>query len=625
MDRRLLDIYNRELAHIRTMGGEFAKEFPKVAGRLGGLDEFQPCRDPFVERLLEGFAFLAARVQLKFDSEFPRFTQSMLETIYPHYLAPTPSMAIVQFKPELTETGLAEGFVVPRNSALYSFLGKTDQTRCEYRTAHDVTLWPIEVKQAKYYTRELESLQIPNMPDIKAGIRIRLRSTAGLSFSELNLDSLVFHLMGVGDVPMRLYEQFFSDAAAVVIQGTSKPVKWQKVVDASCIKRVGFGEKEKLLPYDARSFQGYRLLHEYFAFPKRFMFVELADLADSIQNCDENEIDIIILLKKLDVELENVISADNFALFCSPAINLFDKRADRIHVSDKFFEFHVVPDRTRPQDFEVYNISRVTGYGSKAEQLREFLPFYLARDDDNNDDGAYYVINRQPRPLSQREKLRGRRSRNYSGNEVYVSLVDAASAPYSSDLKQLGVETLCTNRDLSLHMPIGQGSSDFTMDISAPYVSIRCLGAPTSPKSSYAEGPIAWRVINHLSLNYLSLTDTNGGGGVAAFRDILRLYSDTSVPQTRRQVDGVKSISSKPITRRITSAGTIAFARGLEITVTFEETAFEGSGVFLLGAVLEQFFAKYVSINSFTETVIKTLKRGEVIRWPMRTGLRQIL
>lgn len=625
MDRRLLDLYNRELVHLRTMGGEFAKEFPKIASRLGGLDESQPCRDPFVERLLEGFAFLAARVQLKLESEFPRFTQSMLETIYPHYLAPTPSMAIVQFKPELNEAGLADGFLIPRNSALYSFLGKTDQTRCEYRTAHDVTLRPIEVKDAKYYTRELPSLQIPDMPEVKAGIQIRLRSTAGLNFNELNLDSLVFHLVGIGDIPMRLYEQFFADAVAVVIQGTSKPIKWQKVIDASCIKRSGFSENQKLLPYDARSFQGYRLLHEYFAFPKRFMFVELTDMGDSIQNCEENELDIIILLNRLDVELENVLSADNFALFCSPVINLFNKRADRIHVSDKFFEFHVVPDRTRPQDFEVYNISRVTGYGSKAEQLRDFLPFYLARDDNNDDEGAYYVVNRQPRPLSQREHLRGRRSRSYSGSEVYLSLVDAASAPYSSDLKQLGVETLCTNRDLPLHMPIGQGSSDFTMEISAPYTSIRCFGSPQPPKSSHAEGPIGWRVINHLSLNYLSLTDTTGGGSVSALRDILRLYSDTSVLQVRKQIDGIKSINSKPITRRIATEGAIAFARGLEITVTFEETAFEGSGVFLLGAVLEQFFAKYVSINSFTETVVKTLKRGEVIRWPMRTGLRQIL
>jgi len=190
MDRRFLDLYNRELAHLRVMGAEFAEQFPKIAGRLGGLDEFQGCQDPFVERLIEGFAFLAARVQLKLDAEFPRFTQSLIETIYPHYLAPTPSMCIVQFKPQFDEKGLAEGFSIPRGCSLHSMLGKSEQTRCEYRTAHQVTLWPVKLNQAGYYTRELASLEIPTVPNVKAGVRLRLQTTAGLRFNELKLDSL---------------------------------------------------------------------------------------------------------------------------------------------------------------------------------------------------------------------------------------------------------------------------------------------------------------------------------------------------------------------------------------------------------------------------------------------------
>ena len=621
----MLDLYNREIAHLRTMGAEFAKEFPKIAGRLGGLDEFQPCRDPFVERLLEGFAFLAARVQLKLNAEFPRFTQSLLETIYPHYLAPTPSMCIVQFQPDLNEGGLADGFLIPRGSSLYSILGKGEQTRCEYRTAHDVTLWPIQVKQANYYTRELASLEVPNIPDVKAGIQIRIQSHAGLSFSKLKVDSLIFHLMGVSEVPMHLYEQFFANAIAVIVQPATKPIKWQKVIDASCIRCVGFENKQKLLSYDARSFQGYRLLHEYFAFPQRFMFVELSDLHSAVQNCEENQLDIIILLRESNTELEGAVNADNFGLFCSPAINLFEKRVDRIHISDKFFEFHVVPDHTKAQDFEVYKISKVIGYGARSDQLQEFLPFYLAKDLGDSSTSGYYVANRVRRPQSQSERLQGRRSRRYAGSEVYISLVDSSAAPYSTDLKQLGVEALCTNRDLPLHMPIGLGKYDFTMDKTAPYTSIRCLGSPTLPRPSHAEGEIAWRTINHLSLNYLSLTDTNSGQGVSALRDILRLYSDTSDLQMRKQIDGIKSVSCRPVTRRITTSGSIAFARGLEVTVTFEEVLFEGSGAFLLGAVLEQFFAKYVSINSFTETVVKTLERGEIMRWTIRDGLRPIL
>jgi type VI secretion system protein ImpG len=625
VDRRLLDLYNRELAHMRVMGAEFAKEFPKIAGRLGGLDEFQPCQDPFVERLLEGFAFLSARVQLKLQAEFPRFTQSLLETIYPHYLAPTPSMCTVKFQPDLDESGLAEGFVIPRGSSVYGTLGKTDQTRNEYRTAHDVTLWPIKVQEANYYTRELASFEIPNISDVKAGIRIRIQSFAGLNIGELKLDSLTFHLMGIGEIPMHLYEQFFADAVAVVVQPAAKPIKWQKVFDASCIRRVGFDNKQKLLPYDARSFQGYRLLHEYFTFPQRFMFVELAGLNTAIQRCDQNQLDFIVLFRESNKELEGAINADNFGLFCSPAINLFNKRLDRIPISDNFFEFHVVPDRTRAQDFEVYKLTKVMGYGALSDQEQEFLPFYLAKDLGESGTGGYYVTNRVPRPRSQDASVKGRRSRSYSGSEVYISLVDSTAAPYSTELKQLGVEALCTNRDLPLQMPIGLGNTDFTLEQTAPCTSIRCLGAPTLPKSSHAEGEIAWRIINHLSLNYLSLTNTDEREGASALRDLLRLYSDNADLQTRKQIDGVKSINCKPITRRITTSGSIAFARGLEVTVTFEEAAFEGSGVFLLGAVLEQFFAKYVSVNSFTETVVKTLERGEIMRWTMRDGLCPIL
>ena len=621
MDRRFLDLYNRELAHLRIMGAEFARHFPKIAGRLGGLDEFQACQDPFVERLMEGFAFLAARVQHKLDAEFPRFTQSLIETIYPHYLGPTPSACVVQFSPEPDEKGLAEGFSIPRGCSLQSMLGKSEQTRCEYLTAHHVTLWPIKLNHAAYYTRELASLEIPALPDVKAGVRLRFQTTAGLRFSELKLDSLDLHLMGAGDVPMRLYEQFLADCAAIIVQPAAKPVKWHSTIDASFIRRVGFDNEQKLLPYDARSFEGYRLLQEYFMFAQRFMFIELAGLGDAIRRCDGDQLDVIILFRKPKVELEGAISDNNFGLFCSPALNLFKKRLDRIPVSDRFFEFHVVPDRTRPQDFEVCKLTKVLGYGGRSDLLQEFLPFYRAKDSDDGASG-YYVVNRLPRSKSQNANKKARRSQSYSGSEVYISLVDSHAAPYSADIKQLGIEALCTNRDLPLHMPIGVGDSDFTMEKAAPCTSIRCIGSPTSPRPSRAESELAWRVVNHLSLNYLSLNDTSGGEGVSALRDILRLYSDTSDMQTSKQIDGLKSISSRPIMRRITGPGSIAFARGLEVTITLEEAAFEGTGVFLLGAVLEQFFAKYVSINSFTETVVKTLERGEIMRWTMRNGSR---
>ena len=230
MDRRLLRYYDLELQHLRGMGAEFAREFPKIAGRLG-LEGF-PCADPFVERLLEGVAFLTARVHLKLDAEFPRFTQSLLETVYPHYLAPTPSMTMLQFQPQLDEPGLAAGHRIPRLTAVKSLIGKGDQTACTYRTGHDVDLWPLKVVEAKYYIRELASLEVPAaaLAGVKAGIRIRLQTTAGAKFNQLATKSLKFYINAAGDQQARLYEQILGHTVGGVVQSVSKPPKWRELL-----------------------------------------------------------------------------------------------------------------------------------------------------------------------------------------------------------------------------------------------------------------------------------------------------------------------------------------------------------------------------------------------------------
>ena len=174
-------------------------------------------------------------------------------------------------------------------------------------------------------------------------------------------------------------------------------------------------------------------------------------------------------------------------------------------------------------------------------------------------------------------------------------------------------------------MPVGTGKTDFTLESGAPVESIRCICAPSKPKPSYAEGDTAWRLISHLSLNYLSLVDSDEQKGAAALREILKLYGYITEAHIEKQIEGVLSVTTAPITRRMPLEGPISFGRGLEVTVTMDETAFEGTGCFLLGAILENFFAKSVSINSFTETVIKTDRRGEIMRWPVRIGRNQVL
>ena len=625
MDPRLLKYYNSELHYIREMGADFAKSYPKIAGRLG-LDGFE-CTDPYVERLLEGFSFLAARIQFKLDAEFPTFTQHLLEMVYPHYLAPTPAMAVVQFQPDLTEGALAEGFTIPRQSALRSQLGKGEQTPCEFRTSHDVTLWPLEVTEAEYIANSiaLPKINDPHLPIPKAGFRIRLRTTAGLSFDALSLEQLPVYIRGSDEFPMHVYEQMLGNSIAMVARSTSDLTPWQQVIDRSHIQRVGFNEQEAMLPYGAQSFSGYRLLHEYFAFPNGYLFVNLMGLGQAVRRCTDNELDIFILLDRINPVLEHKVDAAAFALFCSTAINLFPKRADRIHLNTKENEYHVVPDMTRPMDFEIYEVTGAVGHGTGENREQAFLPFYSSDETSfRTENSAYYTVRREARVLSIRQQRYGPRS-NYVGSEVFVSLVDASEAPYSTDLRQLAVTTLSTNRDLPLHMPVGVGKTDFTLESGAPVDSIRCIVGPSKPKPSYAEGDTAWRLISHLSLNYLSIVDSDEHKGAAALRELLRLYGYITEAQIEKQIEGILSVATVPITRRMPIEGPITFGRGLEVTVTMDEPAFEGTGCFLLGAILDDFFAKYVSINSFTETVIKTDKRGEIMRWPIRVGRRQML
>jgi type VI secretion system protein ImpG len=623
MDPRLLLYYNRELQYIRESGQEFAKEFPKIAGRLG--IESLECTDPYVERLLESFAFLTARVQLKIDAEFPRFSQQLLHMVYPHYLSPTPSMAVVQLQPSLSEGALADGFKVPRGASLKSVIGRGEQTACEYRTAHEVTLWPLEIAGAEYtsFLGDLGNLRIPGKA--KAALRLRLHASAGLNFDQIALDELPLYLRGGDEVAMRIYELLLAHAVALVVRPAGPGAAWSELIQNDPVRPLGFEDEQALLPFGPRSFQGYRLLQEYFAFPSRFLFANLTGLGTAVRRCTTPDLEIVIVLDAQDARLEKAVGPAQFELYCTPAINLFPKRTDRIHLTESEYEYHVVPDRMRPMDFEVYQVTEVMGYGTSGDEKQEFLPFYALHDRTSAENqSCYYTVHRTPRMLSAKQRSQGARS-SYVGSEIFLSLVDSVEAPVRPKFKQLAVGTLCTNRDLALHIPTGQKTSDFVMESGTPIQAVRCIAGPTTPKPSHAHGDPTWRLINHLSLNYLSITDDANGGGAAALRELLLLYGDGSEPIIRKQIDGVLSVASQSITRRLPISGPVAFGRGIEVTLTLDETAFEGMGVFLLGSVLERFFAKYVSINSFSETVLKSIQRKEVVRWPARLGRRPAL
>lgn len=626
MDPRLLRYYNLELQHLHEMGAEFAQEFPKVAARLGmqGLE----VTDPYVERLLEGVSFLSARVQLKLDAEFPRFTQALLEIVHPHYLAPTPSMLVAQLTPDPKEPSLATGTkVVPRGTAMQSLPVGDEQAPCEFRTAHDLTLWPIELIAASYFSfaPDLSLTALPGASRIKGGLRLRLRATAGLRFSQLTLDRLPLFFTGREDVANRLCELSLGACVGVLVRPLKAAAAAPELLPTAEVRALGFDADQALLPNTVRSFQGYRLLQEYFAFAPRFRFAEITGLASAIRRAATDEIEIVLLFGRGEPAFESVVDASNVALHCTPAINLFDKRADRIHVSDGTHEFHVVVDRTRPLDFEVYQVTEVVGHGAGSDAQQDFLPFYATYSTfAATDHAAYFTTRREPRLVSSTQKRRGPRS-SYIGSETFLSLVDAAQAPYSGNLRQLAVQTLCTNRDLVLQMPIGLGETDFTLDIAAPVQRVRVVAGPSRPYAPLVDGPVAWRAISHLSLNYLSLVNTSPHEGAAAFRDLLELYASSTDASAKRQVEGLRSVAVAPVVRRLRGPGPLAFGRGLEVTLGIDELAFEGGSAFQLGAVLHHYLTRHVSLNSFVETVLRADGRGEIGRWVPQWGARPTL
>jgi type VI secretion system protein ImpG len=617
VDASLLDYYNRELRYIRELGGEFARDFPKIAGRLG-LDAFD-CADPYVERLLEGFAFLAARVQLRIDAEFPRFSEQLLGIACPHYLGPTPSVAVVEFSPDERQGGLKDGFTVPRGTVLRARIPRTDAT-CEYRTAHDLTLWPLEVTAASV---------VPNVPGEvavagktpKAAFTLRLKTTNGAPIARVGLDELTLFFRGSDSITWRLFELVAGGAIGFAVRDARG--SWSRI-DEGALDPFGLDDSAAVLPLNPHAFQGYRLLHEYFAFPQRFLFARLRGLSRTFRACASNEIELMVVLDRHDPGLDATVTASRVSLFCVPAANLFPKRADRVPLTDASPEFQVVADRAHPMDYEVHSVSAVTGYAANGDVAQEFSPFFRNRYQELTTSSAFFTVQRRPRLSSSRRKAKGPRS-SYLGGEVFLSLVDGQDGPFRTDLRQLSVETLCTNRDLPLLLPLGHGDTDFVLETGAPVRSIRCVAGPSPPRPAPAVGEATWRLISHLSLNYLTLSNTSADDGAAALRELLGLYADLGEAACRRQIAGVRTSSTRPIVRRLPVDGPVAFVRGVEMTVSCDEGMFEGTSVFVLGLVLARFLSRYVSINSFVETVVRTEQRGEVARWPLTVGRRPIV
>lgn len=631
MDRRFLRYYEQELRFVRDLAHEFALDHARVASRFGL--ERDACADPHVEWLLDGFAFLAARVQMKLDAEQETFTRHLLELIFPTLAAPRPAAGIVQLEPDPAQGLLEAGFLVPRGTVLASRGG--GETRCLFTTAHPVTLWPIRLSRARWLPGgQLAAHGLPAGGSSRAALLLELETLGETPFRALALDRLALHLAGGDRIAFRLFEALTAHARAVLARPAGGA--WRSTLPAEeAIVRLGGSDEEALLPVAPRMVSAFRLLQEYFLLPRRFLFVELRGLERAVAAGEGPRLEVAILLDAADPVLDGAVTADAFALFATPVINLFRKVTRPVPVEPFEREHQVVVDRLRPLDYEVFDLLSVEGVGADERERVRFRPFYAL---DRRGEGAaleaFYTVERRPR-LTAGPDGRGRPQRSaYLGSEVFLQLCDGSAAPWPPGLRRLDVVALCSNRDLPIRLALPTGESHLTTELGAPSRAIRVLGRLTDPLPALAQGDpeaggphgrVGWRLAGLLAVNQLSLLDGPEGEGGDALRALLGLLASRAERARQREIEGVRALRARRVTGRLPGPGPIGFGRGLELTLELDEAAMGEGSAFLLGSVLEVALRRLVGVNGFVATTVVSRERGELVRWPARIGGRQLM
>ncbi|MEP6848462.1 MAG: type VI secretion system baseplate subunit TssF [Acidobacteriota bacterium] len=630
MRDELLGYYERELIFLRRMGADFARKYPKIAARLL-LDE-EKIEDPHVERMIEAFAFLTGRVGLKLDDELPEITDSFLNILYPHYLAPIPSMAISQLSYGSPQDKVTAAQVVDRGMKLNT--PPIDGSPCQFRTAFDVQLVPLEMQAA--------ALESPAPKDSRGKysqcfIRMSLRVFGDANLHEIKIGGtgepikfLRFYLDGDPQLVFPLYEMIMNQSTGVEFRARETPLTGGtmktftniqiKLPDPvvltaeESIKQVGFAENEAILPYTKKSFAGYRLLSEYFAFPYKFLFFDVYGIDQAAAKKFGSHFDILIHLKDVTPPAAPIIP-ETFRMGCTPIVNLFTRLADPVYLSEQKYEYQILPDVHRQMSTEIYSVDEVFTTDPVSNISREFSPFYSLKHayGEQMEKSFWYGTRRQ----SQRA--------DDDGTDVFLSLVDSNFSPRTPAFEVLNVRTTCTNRDLPAKLPFGGRDNDLEVEGTVLISRARILTKPTETIRPPQRRSAQWRLISHLNLNYISLLSSDDGTP-AALQEILYLYNFNDSSITRKQILGITGIESRNVVRQLGGRVGTGFVRGMETSLTFDEEQFVGSGMFLFACVLERFLGLYASVNSFNQMVMRSIQReGVVKRFPPRAGEQELI
>jgi len=598
MPEDFLDYFEKELCFLREMGNDFAGKYPKVAGRL--LLEPDKCEDPHTERLIEAFAFLCARIQRKIDDGLPEITQSLLQVLYPHLSSPLPSVSVVRFNPLLKNVP-GSGYRIDQGTPLFS--RPVDGMPCQFRTVYPMVLRPMEVVSA--HVEEPKRL----VKGAQQVVRIRLK-LHGTSFSRFQGDSLRFFVNGQPQHAYPLYQLLLNNVCRIECTPAGAP-EGALPLESGCLSPVGFAAGEGLFPYPEQSFPGYRLLLEYFAFPQKFLFFELTGFSALGKGEFGDVIDLLLYLNEATPD-RLVVGAQTFCLHATPVVNAFQKTAEPIRHEHEKTEYRLLADLRREEGTEVLSVDDVTATVSTSPlKVKKYRPVYSLEHyqhrDDVSEGNAYWHMQRRPSSLA-----------HQCGTDVFLAFCGPGLDPAEPSEETVMVRVTCSNRDLPSQLSFCDPSGDFQIEAAAPVETINCLIRPTRTLRPPLSGAQQWRLISHLSLNYLSLIE----GGRASLKEMLALYDFGDSAATRQQISGIVSVTSRHVTRRIGAA----FCRGVEVTVEFDEDKYIGSSLYLFASVLERFLGQYVSVNSFVQFVARTTRDNRVLKqWPPRNGDRVLI
>ena len=656
MNKKIVSYYNKELRFLREMGQEFAKQYPKIASRIKLSANETP--DPYVERLLEGVAYLTARTQLKIDAEYPRFVQRILEVIYPQFLYPTPASTIIKFDTskhynvnvlnKLKRGHLLESLPIDIDANTLS---------CHFSLTQDTELTPIEL-EASHYTNSLSYL--PDLKSVKTGtslsaLRLDFSIRSSIKCSELTPEDVVLYLGSELPVASQLLNLLMNSCTNVVCHSFEDARRWHYPIE-EYPKHKGFTKDEALVFDLNKSISSLRLMQEYIQLPEKFLFVSQRGINKAVRKAELNgdfalsapqTEDVIVengvnkrvvghekrwfsvsfLFDSYVPELTQLLKEQDIAINTAPIVNLFKKKSVRFPVTMQDTDHHVIVDRVQPLNFEVHSIERVKGFDKFNNQQVNFTPIYKAADQEvfinKNNNNAFFSMRREKRAPSTSAGLYGGRT-SYLGSEVYLSMMSEGQSVFSFNIDHLAVETWCTNRDLPLILTRSL-ESDFLIDAALPIRAAHIISEVTKPIDAVSEDHTLWSLLNQLNLSYISLADYSDKDSTLLLKELLLAFPHENSELYKSEVNSIKQLKVEPMTKVVRHKGAGSLIKGMAIKLTFDESLLAGVHPFLFASVLRHYFARSISINSFVEMTVLTVQKGQIIKWKDIQGEKSLL